>query len=350
MPLTRRRLLTTVLPAAGLAAAGLGRAPPARAQDPFFFRIGTGTTGGTYFPIGGIIAGAISGPPGLPPCGSAGGSCGVPGLIAVAQASAGSIDNIRRIRDGEFESGLAQADVAFAAYTGEGPFAGQPPVTGLRAIAHLYSEFVHIVVPADSPAQSVADLEGKRVSVGAEGSGTIYDIRLILAAYGLKDSEVTEIYQRPEPSADLLAEGGLDAMVMTGGPPLGVIADLARRRSIRLLPIQGPEAEALVAKVPFFALEPIPEGSYDGVAAAVPTLSVGAIWLVSDKVADETVYQITRALWQPTTLALLAAGHPRGKEISLEGATRGLGVPLHPGAARYYAEQAMSGLPRRATP
>ncbi|MGK9165496.1 TAXI family TRAP transporter solute-binding subunit [Inquilinus limosus] len=350
MPLTRRRLLTSVLPAAGLAAAGLGGVGPARAQDPVFFRIGTGTTGGTYFPIGGILAGAISGPPGLPPCGSAGGSCGVSGLIAVAQASAGSIDNIRRIRDGEFDSGLAQADVAFAAYTGEGPFAGQPPVTGLRAIAHLFSEFVHIVVPADSPARSVADLKGKRVSVGAEGSGTIYDMRLILAAYGLKETDVAEIYERPEPSADLLAEGGLDAMVMTGGPPLGVIADLARRRPVRLLPIEGPEAEALVAKVPFFTQEPIPTGSYEGSAAAVPTLSVGAIWLVADRIAEATVYEITRALWQKTTLELLAGGHPRGKEVALEGATRGLGVPLHPGAARYYAEHAMLSLPARATP
>ncbi|MGO1076602.1 TAXI family TRAP transporter solute-binding subunit [Inquilinus sp. CA228] len=352
MPLTRRRLLTSVLPAAGMAAAGLGGVRPAWAQtqDPLFFRIGTGTTGGTYFPIGGIIAGAISGPPGLPPCGSAGGSCGVAGLIAVAQASAGSIDNIRRIRDGEFDSGLSQADVAFAAYAGEGPFAGQPPVTSLRAIAHLFSEFVHVVVPADSPIQSVADLKGKRVSVGAEGSGTIYDIRLILAAYGLKQTDVTEVYERPEPSADLLAEGGLDAMVMTGGPPLGVIADLARRRPIRLLPITGPETEALIAKVPFFALEPIPAGLYDGVAAEVPALSVGAIWLVAERIEEATVYEITRALWQKSTLDLLAAGHARGKEVALEGATRGLGVPLHPGAARYYAEHAMLSLPTRATP
>lgn len=355
MPLTRRRLLTTVLPAAGMAAAGLGiagfgGARSAQAQDPLFFRIGTGTTGGTYFPIGGIIAGAISGPPGLPPCGSAGGSCGVSGLIAVAQASAGSIDNIRRIRDREFDSGLAQSDVAFAAYAGEGPFAGQPPVTSLRAIAHLFSEFVHVVVPADSPVQSVADLKGKRVSVGAEGSGTIYDIRLILAAYGLKQTDVTEVYERPEPSADLLAEGGLDAMVMTGGPPLGVIADLARRRPIRLLPITGPEAEALIAKVPFFAQEPIPAGLYDGVAAEVPALSVGAIWLVAERIEEATVYEITRALWQKSTLDLLAAGHPRGKEVALEGATRGLGVPLHPGAARYYAEHAVLSLPARATP
>lgn len=350
MPLTRRRLLTTVLPAAGMAAAGLGGVLPARAQDPLFFRIGTGTTGGTYFPIGGIIAGAISGPPGLPPCGSAGGSCGVSGLIAVAQASAGSIDNIRRIQNGEFDSGLAQSDVAFAAYAGEGPFAGQPPVTSLRAIAHLFSEFVHVVVPADSPVQSVADLKGKRVSVGAEGSGTIYDIRLVLAAYGLKQTDVTEVFERPEPSADLLAEGGLDAMVMTGGPPLGVIADLARRRPIRLLPITGPEAEALVAKVPFFTQEPIPAGLYDGVTAEVPALSVGAIWLVAERIAEATVYEIARALWQKSTLDLLAAGHPRGKEISIDGAARGLGVPLHPGAARYYAEHAVLSLPARTTP
>jgi TRAP transporter TAXI family solute receptor len=348
MPLDRRRLITA-LPAVGLALAGWGGLKSARAQDPFFFKIGTGTTGGTYFPIGGIIAGAISGPPGLPPCGSAGGSCGVTGLIAIAQASAGSIDNIRRMGSGEFDSGLAQADVAFTAYTGEGPFAGEPPVTSLRAIAHLYSEFVHIAVPADGPVQSVKDLKGRRVSVGTEGSGTLYDTRLILAAYGLKQTDVEEVFERPEPSVDLVVDGKLDAMVMTGGPPLGVITDLAKRRPVRLLPIEGAEAEALVAQAPFFSMEAIPEGAYDGIPA-VPTLSVGAIWLVSAKVADETVYQITRALWQDSTLALLAAGHPRGKEISAERAVRGLGVPLHPGAARYYAEHAMTGSPTRAAP
>jgi TRAP transporter TAXI family solute receptor len=349
MPLTRRALLTRTVPAAGLAAFGAMGWRGAWAQDPMFFKIGTGTTGGTYFPIGGLLAGAISGPPGLPPCGSAGGSCGVQGLIAVAQASAGSIDNIRRISSGEFDSGLAQADVAFAAYTAAGPFAGEPPVTSLRAIAHLYSEFVHIVVPADSPVKSVADLKGKRVSVGVEGSGTLFDIRLILDAYGIKPADVAEIYEQPEPSADRLVDGGLDAMVMTGGPPLGVIADMARRRPVRLVPIEGPEAEALVAKVPFFATEAIPEGSYDGIPAA-PTLSVGAIWLVAAKTEDATVYEITRALWQDSTLALLAAGHPRGKEIAADRAVRGLGVPLHPGAARYYVEHAMIRSPTGAVP
>lgn len=342
MPLDRRTLITA-LPAAGLVLAGTGWARPARAQDPVFFKIGTGSTGGTYFPIGGIIAGAISGPPGLPPCGSAGGSCGVPGLIAIAQASAGSIDNIKRISSGDFDSGLAQADVAFAAYAAEGPFAGQPPAAELRAIAHLYSEFVHIAVPADGPVRTVKDLKGRRVSVGVEGSGTIYDVQLLLQAYGLKPADIEEVHERPEPSADMLADGRLDAMVMTGGPPLGVIADLARRRPIRLLPIDGAEAASLAKTVPFFAVEPIPAGIYDGIPDAVPTMSVGAIWLVSAKVADETVYEITRALWQETTLTLLANGHPRGKEISPERAVKGLGVPLHPGAARYYVEHAMLG-------
>jgi len=173
---------------------------------------------------------------------------------------------------------------------------------------------------------------------------------VLSAAYGLKQTDVTEVYERPEPSADLLAEGGLDAMVMTGGPPLGVIADLARRRPIRLLPIAGPEAEALIAKVPFFAQEAIPAGLYDGVAAEVPALSVGAIWLVAERIAEPTVYEITRALWQKSTLDLLAAGHPRGKEVSIDGAARGLGVPLHPGAARYYAEHAVLSLPTQAKP
>ena len=121
----------------------------ATAQDVRFFSIGTGSTGGTYFPIGGMIASAISGPPGAPPC-ERGGSCGVPGLIAVAQASSGSVENLENIRSGFIDSGLAQSDTAFWAYTGTGLYANIEPITDLRAISHLYAEVIHVVVPSDS--------------------------------------------------------------------------------------------------------------------------------------------------------------------------------------------------------
>jgi TRAP transporter TAXI family solute receptor len=334
---TRRQLLRTALLAA---AAGTPARRLALAQDQVtFFRIGTGTTGGTYFPIGGILAGAISGPPGLPACGSPGGGCGVPGLIAVAQASNGSVDNIRQIAAGQLEAGLAQSDVAFAAYTGDGPFATEGPFDGLRAVAHLFDEFVHVIVAADGPIQGIRDLFGKRVGIGPDQSGTQFDARVILDAYGLSFPDIDRVDSAPETAGDMLVRGEIDAFLMIGGPPVAFIAELAKTIPLRFLPIDGPDAEALVKESPFFTMREMPADAYAGVAP-VPTLAVGALFVVAASIPDDTVYEITRALWEPTTLDLLHKGHPRAAEIALDTALLGLAIPLHPGAARWYAERA----------
>src|SRR6266851_2969230 len=146
----------------------------ALAQEPRFFRIGTAATGGSFFEIGGLIAGAISSPAEGPPC-ERGGSCGVRGLVAVAQATPGSIENLRLINSGQIESGFAQADLAGWAYTGANVFAKAGAQTRLRAIASLFPAAAHLVVRAESPINSLEDLAGKRVSVGEAGSGTAAD-------------------------------------------------------------------------------------------------------------------------------------------------------------------------------
>jgi TRAP transporter TAXI family solute receptor len=334
---TRREILSAALLAA---AAGALPGRKAAAQDQVtFFRIGTGTTGGTYFPIGGILAGAISGPPGLPPCGSPGGGCGVPGLIAVAQASAGSVDNIRQIAAGTLEAGLAQSDVAFAAYTGDGPFAADGPIDVLRAIAHLYDEVVHVIVEADGPIRGIRDLFGKRVGIGPAQSGTQFDVRVILDAYGLSFADIERVESAPEAAGDMMVRGEIDAFLMIGGPPVAFIADLAKTTPLRFLPIEGPEAETLVKESPFFTMREMPAEAYPGVEP-VATLAVGALFVVASSIPDDTAYEITRALWEPTSLELLHNGHPRAAEISLDTALLGLAIPLHPGAARWYAERA----------
>src|SRR5579863_3969059 len=132
-------------------------------QEPRFFRIGTAATGGSFFEIGGLVAGAISGPVDGPPC-NRGGSCGVRGLVAVAQATPGSIENLRLINTGQIESGFAQADLAGWAYNAVNAFADAGPLHRLRAIASLFPEAAHLVVRADSPIRSLADLAGKTVS------------------------------------------------------------------------------------------------------------------------------------------------------------------------------------------
>ena len=145
--------------------------PLAQAQNVSFFRIGTGGTAGTYYPIGGLLANAISNPPGSRAC-NEGGSCGVPGLIATAVASNGSVANINGITSGSLESGFTQSDVAYWAYTGTGTYEGKPKVAGLRLIANLYPESIHLVARKGAGIKTAADLNGTRVSLDEPGSGT----------------------------------------------------------------------------------------------------------------------------------------------------------------------------------
>ena len=168
----------------------LGFSGNASAQDINFFTIGTGGTAYTYYPVGGVIANAISKPPGSRECGK-GGSCGVDGLIASAVSSRGSVDNVNAIISGLRNSGFAQSDVAYWAYTGTGTMEGSKPATGLRTIAALFEEHIHLVALADSGINSVADLAGKRVSLDEPGSGTYVDANLILESNGLSASDLT---------------------------------------------------------------------------------------------------------------------------------------------------------------
>src|SRR5919109_540390 len=178
----------------GLFALGAGALAPA--QEMRFFRIGTGGVAGTYYPIGGLIADIISNPPGARPC-ERGGSCGVPGLVAIAQSSNGAVANVDAIASGALESGFVQSDVAHWAYTGTGIYEGHGKVENLRAITNLYPESVHIVARKGAGIESVRDLEGKRVSLDEPGSGTLVDARVILDAYGLSEDGLQAEYIKP---------------------------------------------------------------------------------------------------------------------------------------------------------
>jgi TRAP transporter TAXI family solute receptor len=308
----------------------------ALAQEITFFRIGTGSTAGTYFPIGGVIAGAISSPPGARPC-DKGGSCGVPGLIAAAQSMDGSVANVAAIAAGTLESGLSQADVAFWAHVGSGIYQEQGAVPNLRAIANLYPESVQLVVRQDAFITNVSELAGRRISVDREGSGTRVDALLILEAYGLSPEDL-ELHAVEAPTAvDMLRRGELDGFFLVAGTPTKAVTELAQEALISLVPITGPEADGLRERYSFFATDVIPSATYFNVPVT-HTLSVGAQWLVGAEQPEELVYGITKALWHDTTRRLLDQGHPMGRLIRLETALDGLGVPLHPGAARYYRE------------
>jgi hypothetical protein len=329
----RRSAIAGALGVAGLAAL------PLRAQDITFFRILTGGTVGTYFPIGGLIANAISNPPGSRPCND-GGSCGVPGLVATSVASNGSVANAAAIGAGTAQSGFVQSDVAFWAYTGTGVYDGRPKIDILRAIANLYPESFQLVVRRGSGIKSVADLRGKRVSLDEPGSGTLVDARLILAAYGLSEKDLKAEYLPAQQVADKLKEGAIDAFFNVSGWPQSAVADLAATVGIDLVPIDGPQANKLLQQYSFFGADEIPDDAYKGVSG-VKTVSVHALWVTSSKQPDDLIYKITAALWNPNSRKLLDSGHAKGRVIRLETATVGLGIPLHAGAERFYKEKGL---------
>lgn len=287
-----------------------------------YFRIGTGGTGGTYYPVGVQIASVVS----------------QPGRVVVsAQPSNGSLGNVIGIASGALESGFSQADVATWAQTGTGTFEGKPPLTRLRLIANLFSESIHVVVRKDSAIASVADLRGKRVALDEVGSGSLISARMVLAAHGLKESDIVPEYIKPNQSADRLLAGNLDAFFFTGGVPAKAIADLAASLGIRLLPLQGDAARRLLRESPFLAEDTIPAATYQGVPAT-PTLSVGAQWVTDERASAELIYQITKALYSAPAQKALAGGHPKGASITLANAVRGAGIPFHDGARRFYRE------------
>jgi len=306
--------------AALVAGTALGGTAAAQQQ---FFRIGTGGTAGTYYPVGGILANAISQPP---------------KLVLTAVASNGSVANVNSIMGGSLESGFSQADVAYWAFTGTGIWEGKPKAADLRAIANLYPESIHLVARKGAGIKSVADLKGKRVSLDEPGSGTLVDARIILGAWGLKDSDVKAEYLKPNQAGDKMKDGAMDAFFFVGGFPAGAISELASTGAgIELVPIDGPNAAKILAQYKFFAADAIPANTYKGVDA-VKTISVGAQWVTSAKVPAEIVYEVVKGMWGDKARGALDAGHAKGKMIRKETALSGIGIPLHPGAEKFYKE------------
>jgi len=306
------------------------------AQDTVFFRVGGGPSDGSYFGVATLIAKVISNPPGSPTC-EEGGSCGVPGLIAAAVSTEGSAENVAAVAAGRLESALAQTNVVSWAYNAAGPYQGKPRLTNIAAIANLFPESVHVVVRADSGIRTVRDLKDKRVSLGPKGSGTASDARLILEAYGVPLKSVKASYLATGPAADLLGTGEIDALFTVAAYPMVAIDELAKTADVRLLALDGKEAGRLAKKHPYYSFGVIPRGSYQGVGDTM-TLTVSAQLIVMKNAPEELVYGITRALWHERSRALLDRGAPEGRRIRIENALLGVGIPLHPGASRFYRE------------
>jgi len=330
--------LISKLAVAALAGALLSGAA-AQAQEMIFFRIGTGSAGGTYFPIGGLIANAISNPPGSRPC-EEGGNCGVPGLVAIAQSTNASAHNVTAINAGQMEAGLTGAATLYFAYHGTAKFEGnQKPK--LRVIANLFPEDLHLVLPKDKKLSSLKDLKGKRVGIAQAGSGTQIAVELMLAEQGINRDNIEEAELNNTQSAERIADGQLDAYFYAAGTPVAAMIQLDNTKGMELYSFSDAEVEASNKAVPYYVPSTIKAGTYQGVQYDVNTLAVNGTLVTSIDQPEELIYQVTKALWNETTRKLLDTGHAKAKVIRLETALKGikgLDVPLHPGAERFYKE------------
>ena len=323
----------------GIAVAATLVAGTAVAQDPTFFRIGTGSAGGTYFPIGGTIANGISSPPGARAC-DEGGQCGVPGLIAIAQSTTASVFNNTAVQNGELEAGLAAADVTRSMYLGEGKFEGKPH-PNLRIVANLYPEDLHLVLPEGQSIESLSDLEGKRVGIAQAGSGTQVAVEMMLAEWGVTRDNMDEAELNNSQSAERLADGQLDAYFYAAGWPVSAMVQLATTKGMELHSFTDEDLQKINGIIPAYIPSQIPAGVYEGIDYEVTTPAVSALLVVSSELSEELVYGITKAMWNDNTRKLLDNGHAKGKQITPDSALDGiaaLGVPLHPGAEKFYKE------------
>ena len=307
---------------------------PATAQNVRIFSIGTGGVAGTYYPIGGLVAAVISHPPGARPC-NRGGNCGVENLIAIANSSDGSIANVNAIAHGTLDSGFVQSDVAFDAFLARASYTQGEAYEDLRLIASLYIEDAHIVTTGT---QDVPGMENKRISLDVDGSGTQRAARMILQAHDLPEEKLQPEFVKPGDAVSMMRNGDLDGFIIVAGHPTPSVVEATRDLGATLVPLSDDAIVSLIEEQPYFSASVIPADTYPGQKEPIKTIGVVAQWLTSAKQDDDLIYEITKALWHPTSRQLLDNGHSRGSSITLDSALDGAAIPLHPGAERYYRE------------
>ncbi len=298
------------------------------------FVIATGPSSGTYFPMGQMLAGVISHPPGVDRCSSAN-VCGPEGLIATAQTSPGSYANVLAVNSGRVDSALAQSDVVGQAVAGKGAF--KAAQTHLRTIAVLFPEDVHVVATNRAKIASIADLRGKRVSLGALNSGTAITAHAVLAAYRLSPKRLRLTTDSADAAAQKLAAGQLDAFFFVGGAPVPLVQRLLSTGHAHLVAIDGDARDRLVAASQGMAPNTIAAGTY-GATKATQTVSVQAVWIVNDSEPESLVYGLTKALFNSANRNLMDDGPPSARQILLKRAILNAPARLHSGAQRFYEE------------
>ena len=282
--------------------------------------MGTGGTTGTYYAFGGVIANVIN-------------SKDV-GVEINVQSTGASKANIYLVHDGEADLAIVQNDVMDYGYNGTDLFAAEGKADGFNTVAALYAEVCQVVASKDIT--SIEDLKGMRVSVGDAGSGVEFNARQILEAYGMTFDDIQVNNLGFGDSSDALKDGKIDAFFCTAGAPTTAIVELATTNDINLLEIDDEHAAKLAAAYPYYTTYPIPGGSYKGIDEDVQTVAIKATLICSPDLAEDTVYNLTKAIFD--NQAEIAAAHAKGQELSLEYATTGISVPFHPGAEKYFKE------------
>lgn len=325
-----------------------GQAQEARSPPPGItgmLRIGTGGQSGTYFPIGSLIARAVSQVPVGPDCRQAesrDGLCGATGMMAVAQISNGSVANANALQAGEVELALVQADIASWAYEGREIFSGKPRQETLRFVAHLYSEAMHVVVRRQASITRISDLRGRVVALDEPGSGSLIHVRNLLSAYGLNEGDLRALYIKPDLALPRMSVGHLDAFFIVAGWPVKTVTDALATGNATLMPLEQQQVRGVMQRNPFLSYGRIPAGTYDG-QPEIPTLMVGAQLVARADLPDVMITALLEALWSARGQHILRSGHPRGSDIDFRAALTGRSIPLHPAAERFYRSRGLTG-------
>jgi hypothetical protein len=285
--------------------------------------LATGGTAGTYYPFGGALAKIWNSK--------------IKDMNVTAQTSGASAENVRLVNKKEVELALVQSDTLDFAFNATEAF--KEPLKAMSTIAVLYPEVVQVVVAAAGPIKSIADLKGKKVGVGAPGSGTEANFRQLLDAYGMKKEDVNAQFLSFSESAEAYKDKHIDAFIVTAGIPNAGIMDVSTQNEIRILDIPADVAAKLTQKYPFLAAVKVPANTYKGQTAEVSTVAVNAVLIAGNSLSEAMVYNLTKALFE--NQAELGSAHAKGKELNIKTAVTGVSIPFHPGAVKYYKEKGL---------
>lgn len=286
--------------------------------------MGTGGTAGTYYGYGGILGNQIK---------------SSAGVTVNVVSTDGSRANILGVDAGNYQLGTVQSDVMAYAWEGSRLFEAEGKLDSFRVIGGLYAEAVQLVT-MDPSIKTVADLKGKKVSIGAAGSGVYFNAIDILAAAGLAEKDIVPQNQSFADSADALKDGKIDAAFIVAGAPTPAVQELFTSAKAYLVPIDGDIATKLMKDSPYYTTYKIPANTYDGQATEVTTVTVKATLIVSASASEDDVYNVTKAIFD--NIDAITKAHAKGAELSIENATDGITVPFHKGAAKYFKEQGVT--------